>query len=266
MIERGRHGEWALIVGASEGLGPVFADRLAAEGISLVLLARSEAKLAALAEQLRDRHAVMVRTCTIDLLAPDVMGQVAAATTGLEIGSLIYVAGAADTPNALVDQPAEDALATIRLNVIGQTLFARHFGKGMAERRRGAILLVGSLGCVAGSKQLAVYTASKAYTQIFAEGLWAEMEPLGVDVAALLLGRTRTPALERSEFGRKSDMAIAEPAEVVDFALSNLQEGPVIVPPDLQQSFEALRSMPRRKAVKVMTRSLESQTSRRPDG
>lgn len=261
MIDKNRHGPWALIVGASEGIGAVFADRLAAEGISLVLLARNEGKLVTIAENIRSKHGVGVQTCTIDLLAPGVMDQVAAATEGLEIGSLIYVTGAADTPNALVDQPVEDALTTITLNVIGHTLFARLFGKAMAERGRGAILLVGSLGCVAGAKRLAVYTASKAYTQIFAEGLWAELEPLGVDVAAVLIGRTRTPALERSEFGKQSDMAVAEPADVVDFALENLQDGPVIVPPELQQSFDALRSMPRRKAVQIMTKSLDSQTS-----
>lgn len=261
MIDKNRHGPWALIVGASEGIGAVFAERLAAEGISLVLLARSEDKLAALAEHLRASHGIEVKTCAIDLLAPDVIDQVAEATTGLEIGSLFYVVGAADTPNLLVDQPVEDALATISLNVIGHTLFAQHFGKAMAERGRGAILLVGSLGCVAGSKRLAVYTASKAYTQILAEGLWAELQPLGVDVAGLLIGRTRTPAFERSRFGKDSDMGVAEPADVVDFALENLQEGPIIVPPELQQSFDALRSMPRRKAVQIMTKSLDSQTA-----
>ncbi len=261
MIDRKCHGPWAIIIGASEGLGPVFADRLAAEGINLVLMARSEGKLISLGAELQAEYGVKTLVCPIDLLAPDVMDKVAMATSGLEIGSLFYVAGAADIPNVLIDQPVENILATIALNVTGHTLFARHFGKAMAERGRGAILLVGSLGCVAGSKRLAVYTASKAYSQILAEGLWAELEPLGVDVAALLIGRTRTPALERSEFGKQSDMAVAEPADVVDFALHNLQQGPVIVPPELQTSFEALRSMPRRKAVQIMTRSLDSQTS-----
>ena len=80
-------------------------------------------------------------------------------------------------------------------------------------------------------------------------------------VIGLLIGRTRTPALERSTFGQESDMAVAEPATVVDYALENLQDGPIVVPPELQQSFDALRSMPRRKAVSIMTRSLDSQTS-----
>lgn len=261
MIDKSRHGPWAVIAGASEGLGEVLADRLASAGINLLLLARNAARLAQLAVQMRDQHGVEVQTGNVDLTAPEMLEQVSAMTDELEVGSLFYVAGAGGDPHLLIEQPIEDALSTINLNVVGQTLLSRHFGKQMAQRGRGAILLVGSLGCVAGSKRLAVYTAAKAYTQILAEGLWAEMQPLGVDVAGVMIGRTRTPALQRSDFGRDSEMPAADPADVVDFALENLQEGPIIVPPELQQSFDALRSMPRQKAVSIMTKSLESQTS-----
>ena len=261
MIDRERHGPWSVIAGGSEGLAVEFADRLAGAGINLVLLARSVAKMESLAADIRTRHGVEVRCEPVDLTGPDMLAQVTRVTHGLEVGSLFYVAGAGGDPYPLIEQPLEDALHTIQLNVVGQTLLARHFGAAMAARGRGGIVLVGSLGCVAGSKRLAVYTASKAYTWIFAEGLWAELEPLGVDVIGLLIGRTRTPALARSSFGQRSDMAEAEPAAVVDFALENLQEGPIVVPPELQQAFDGLRAMPRRKAVKVMTRSLESQTS-----
>lgn len=261
MIDKAKHGPWAVIAGGSEGLGAVLADRLAAAGINIVLLARSAAKMAALAADIRARHAVEVFCAPVDLTAPDMLAQVSAATEGLEVGSLFYVAGAGGDPLPLIEQPIADALHTIHLNVVGQTLLARHFAQAMAARGRGAIMLVGSLGCVAGSKRLAVYTASKAYVWILAEGLWAELEPLGVDVIGLLIGRTRTPALERSCFGQQSDMAVADPAAVIDHALENLQHGPIVVPPELQASFDALRSMPREKAVRIMARSLETQTS-----
>ncbi len=261
MIAKDQHGPWAVIAGGSEGLAVVLADRLGAAGINIVLLARSMGKMEALAADIAARHGVEVRPCAVDLTSPGMLGDVAAATDGLEVGSLFYVAGAGGDPAALIDQPIAEALHTINLNVVGQTLLARHFGGPMAARGRGGIVLVGSLGCVAGSKRLAVYAASKAYTWILAEGLWAELSPLGVDVIGLLIGRTRTPALERSTFGQDTDMAVADPAHVVDYALENLQEGPIVVPPELQQSFEALRGMPRRKAVSIMTRSLESQTA-----
>lgn len=260
MIDAARHGPWALIAGCSEGLGEHFAFALAAAGINLVLLARSRGKLEALAARVRAANAVEIRKGSVDLTAPGMMAEIAEHTDGLEVGCLIYNAGAGGDPAHLVDQPLDDALSTIHLNVLGQTLLARRFGAGRAKRGRGATLLLGSLGCVAGSKGLAVYTASKAYTQNFAEGLWAELEPLGVDVAAYLIGRTRTPALERTKFGKETDVPAAEPVDVVAYGLAHLQDGPVIVPPELQASFEALRSMPRRRAVMVMTRSLESQT------
>lgn len=261
MISKEMHGPWALVAGGSEGLGESFADRFAAVGIHLVLLARNVEKMEALAARIRGQYPVEVRICAADLTAPDMLDTVIKATDGLEIGSLLYIAGAGGKPYPLIDQPWEEALSTIQLNVVGQTALARHFGKAMADRQRGAIMLVGSLGCVAGSKRLAVYTAAKAYTQILAEGLWAELTPLGVDVAALLIGRTRTPALERSEVGNDGEMAVAETDDVADFAIENLQNGPVIVPPELQQAFDGLRSMPRRKAVEIMTRSLEPQTT-----
>tara|TARA_R110001599_G_scaffold26856_2_gene94605 strand:- start:44987 stop:45781 length:795 start_codon:yes stop_codon:yes gene_type:complete len=261
MISKELHGPWALIAGGSEGLGESFADRLAAAGINLVLLARNVEKMEALAARIRGQCPAEVRVCAADLTAPDMLDTVIEATDGLAIGSLLYIAGAGGKPYPLIDQPWDEALSTIQLNVVGQTALARHFGKAMADRQRGAIMLVGSLGCVAGSKRLAVYTAAKAYTQILAEGLWAELTPLGVDVAAVLIGRTRTPALERSEIGNNGEMAVAETDDVADFAIENLQNGPVIVPPELQQAFDGLRSMPRRKAVEIMTRSLEPQTT-----
>lgn len=261
MIDKQKHGPWALIIGASEGLGEIFAQRYAAQGINVALVARNAQKLDGLAERIGASSSAETRVIAADLTASGMLETISAATGDIEVGTLIYVAGAGGDPHLLIDQPLDEAMTTINLNVVGQTLLARHFGKAMAERGRGAIVLVGSLGCIAGSKRLAVYTAAKAYTQILAEGLWAEMAPLGVDVAGLLIGRTRTPALERSEFGEESDMPVAEPDAVVDFAIENLQEGPIIVPPELQQSFDALRSMPRRKAVQIMTKSLESQTS-----
>jgi uncharacterized protein len=156
----------------------------------------------------------------------------------------------------------EDIMHLIRLNTIGQTMLARHFGQAMAARGRGGIVLIGSMGANAGCYQLAVYSAVKAYTMTFCEGLWAELQPAGVDVAALMIGRTRTPALERSEYGKDSGVPAAEPDDIVRFAFANLANGPVLVPLELEAAFLALRAMPRRQAVETMTRALAPQTSR----
>lgn len=255
-----QYGPWALIAGASEGLGVAFARELAARGVNLVLLARQGALLEALAADMRAEFGVETRCVVQDLTSPDVQAEVASACDGLEVGTMIYNAGAAGGPEALIDQNPATALKTIHLNAIGQTMLAQHFARGMAARGRGAIVFVGSLGCVAGCKNLSVYSAVKAYTLTLAEGLWAEMQPHGVDVATLLIGRTKTPALMRTELPGAPDQPAADPAEVAAFAIANLAEGPVIVLPELAQGYDALRSMPRRKAVQIMTRSLEPQT------
>jgi uncharacterized protein len=251
-----KYGPWAVIAGGSEGVGVAFADQLAAEGINLLLIARNAEKLDEVAAALKARHPVQVRTAAIDLTSDDM------ASSDLDVGFLLYNAGAASGPKLVVDQSPQDIMHLIRLNTVGQTMLARHFGKSMAERGCGGIILVGSGGAHAGCYQLAVYSAVKAYTMTFAEGLWAELHPRGVDVAALMIGRTRTPALERSEYGQGSEVAAAEPDDIARFALANLADGPVLVPPELQASFLALRAMPRRQAVETMTRALSSQTSK----
>lgn len=259
MTLKDRYGPWALIAGGSEGVGASFAHQLAAAGINLVLIARKPGPLEETASSVRSAHDVDVRTLQVDLTRPDMLQEIRAVTDGLEIGLLIYNAGAASGPASFVDQPIEDSLQIIRLNTVGQTVLSHHFGGEMVQRGRGGIIIVSSMGGIVGCKKLAIYSAVKSFTQIFAEALWAEMQPHGVDVAALVLGRTRTPALERTDVGQNSGVPTAEPDDMAAFALANLAEGPVLVPAEHLQGFDALRAMPRRKAVQIMTRSLEPQ-------
>lgn len=255
-----QYGPWALIAGGSEGVGKAFASQLAARGLNLVLLARNSGALEETAAEIRGAHPVAVRTLALDLTQDDMLETIRAVTDALEIGTLIYNAGAAGGPVALVDQSTEAALANIRLNVIGQTVLSQHFARAMVARGKGAIVLVGSLGAIAGARNLAVYAGVKSFTQTFAEGLWAELRPHGVEAMALMIGRTRTPALERTPLHENTGVPMAEPEDVAAFALANLTEGPVLVPPEHRASFDAMRAMPRRKAVEIMTRSLEPQT------
>lgn len=255
-----RYGRWAVVAGGSEGVGASFAHQLAGHGLNIVLLARNARTLDETGGAVRAAHGVEVRTAQVDLTADDMLDAIRAATDDVEVGMLVYNAGSAAAPMALIDQPVERAMGTIRLNAVGQTILSQHFGRAMVARGRGGIVLVGSLGAIAGCKNLAVYSAVKSFTQTFCEGLWAELRPHGVDVAALMIGRTRTPALERAELHANTGVATAEPNDVVAYALANLTEGPVLVPPEHEASFAAMRAMPRRKAVEIMTRSLEPQT------
>lgn len=257
-----KYGPWAVIAGGSEGLGLSFAQQLAAMGVNLMLIARSADKLEAAAASIREQYAVAVRVAALDLASENVADLVAAHSGDIDVGLLVHIAGAASGPKRVIEQSEDEIMHLIRLNTVGQTMLARHFGKAMAARGHGGIILLGSMGANAGCCQLAVYGAVKAYTMAFAEGLWAEMQPAGVDVAALMIGRTRTPALERSEYGQDSGVPAAEPDDIARFALANLEKGPVLVPPELEPAFLALRAMPRRQAVETMTRALAPQTSK----
>ena len=195
-----KYGRWAVIAGASEGVGASLADQLAERGLDLVLIARNGPKLDELVAGVRERHGVEARPLVLDLTDQDVGERVAEATDGLEVGLLIYNAGAANRTVEFLDDSFEDSLKQIKLACIGPVALARHFAPAMRERGRGGIVLVGSLACLAGASLLAVYSAVKAFNVNLAEGLWAELRPHGVDVCCTPLGMTYTEAFQRMGF------------------------------------------------------------------
>ncbi len=218
-----KYGPWALVIGGSEGVGAEFARLLAADGFKLVLVARKRGPLEELAQELRGTGAE-VRTVAADLSKADVLDTVRAATDDIEVGLLVYNAGANDTRGLFVELPEAVTNGVIQITVLGQANFSRHFGALMAKRGRGGIILGGSLSSYLGSPTLAAYTGSKAFSRIFSEALWGEMKPLGVDVLHLNIGFTATPAMAR--LGMPVDLA-EPPATVAREGLENIANGPV---------------------------------------
>jgi short-subunit dehydrogenase len=222
-MDLAKYGPWALVIGGSEGVGAEFARQLVADGFKLVLMARKPGPLDELAAELRGKGAE-VRTVSGDLKKADALDRVRGATDDVEIGLLVYNAGANDTRGLFVDLPADVTDGVIAINVLGQANFARHFGKLMKDRGRGGIILTGSLGGYLGSATLVAYTSAKAFSRIFTEALWAEMQPLGVDVLHLNIGFTATPAMARLGM----PVELAEPcANVARQGLENIANGPI---------------------------------------
>ncbi len=130
----------------------------------------------------------------------------------------------------------------------------------MADRGRGGILFIGSMAGCAGNYNLAAYSAAKAFIQILAEALWAELQPRGVDVLAIPIGAADTPSRARSGVVDDDAMPVASCARVAREALSQLPHGPVYVLAESQDYFKALCAMPRREAAELqrslMTRML----------
>jgi short-subunit dehydrogenase len=186
-----RYGPWALIVGASAGIGAAVADEAARRGINVLTVARRAPLLEERAARMRATHGVAVQTLAVDLTDPGAVDAIATAAKGLEIGTLVYNA-AAEPRGYFLEVPVAEHLDNITVNCTVPTLLCHHFGRTMAARGRGAIALVSSMGAFQGGKVFASYFAAKAYEWILAEGLWAELAEAGVDAMAYVVGATRT--------------------------------------------------------------------------
>lgn len=249
MIDIERHGPWAVIAGGSEGVGAAFATQLAEAGLNLVLLARKPGPLEETAEAARALGAE-VRTLAVDLTEPDALKQIMEVTDDLEVGLLVFNAGANTYGHEFVTGDLERFQQVIALNITAQLELIRHFGEPMKDRRRGGLLLVGSLAGFMGSAQISVYAAVKAFCRVFAEGLWLEMREHDVDVVEFVLGVTRTPAMERA--GLSFDipgMHVSEPADVARQAIASLGNGPVQVAEGNEKAVEVRSRTERAKLV-----------------
>jgi short-subunit dehydrogenase len=254
-----QYGPWAVIAGGSEGVGASFARKLAAKGINLALVARKPGPLAELAAEIKAGSGVEVRTLSTDLTAPDMLDRVRSLTDGVEVGMMIYNAGAVTRFSEFLDASLEDALNMVRLNVVGQTSLAHHFGVGMRARRRGGIILVGSMAGYAGGPGEICYSAGKAYSRILAEGLWYELKPHGVHVLGLTLGLTRTPAMARLGMAMDNPQFVpAEPDIVAQEGLDNLADGPIWTAGGSDEGAKYLSTLPRAQAVEFMAQGAKS--------
>jgi short-subunit dehydrogenase len=255
MSFRDRYGPWALVAGASDGIGEAFAKRIAERGVNVLLLARRRALLERLAGDLHARHGVEVRPLVADLTAPDLDARVEAATRGLEVGLLVYNAGAVHGVGAFHEQPLAHAQRLVALNCTGPLLLAHRLGGAMRARRRGGILLVTSMVALSGSAHVATYAATKAFDWIFAQSLWHELEPHGVDALAAVVSMTKTPSLLASNPRFPPGVQAAEPDDVAPGALDFLGRGPVWFAGDANRAAaRALAALPRPQLIDTMSR------------
>jgi short-subunit dehydrogenase len=223
-----KYGPWALITGASEGTGSAFAHKLIDAGVKVILIARREGPLAALADELKAKGGECV-TASVDLSASDAAERIIAAAGNREVGLLITNAGADPNGSMFLDKDmsAWDQLITMNVNTTAR--LAHHFGQAMRARRRGGMILVGSGACYGGLSGISTYCAAKAFVLCLAEGLWAELRHDNVDVLNLVLGRTDTPAHRKilAESGQPIPADLAQPDDVAEVGLRQLPHGPI---------------------------------------
>ncbi|WP_437954373.1 SDR family oxidoreductase [Sorangium sp. So ce119] len=186
-------GKTALVTGASMGIGEAFARELSRRGATLILVARSEARLAALASELGEAHVIAA-----DLAAPGAAQRLldAVAARGLEVDVLVNNAGF-----GVYGAFDELSLATQREQIdlnVGALVELTHVFMPMIERRKGGVIQVASMAAFQPIPYFAVYAATKAFVVSFSAALWGEYRPRGVRVLALCPGATETPFFQRS--------------------------------------------------------------------
>src|SRR6185369_4276112 len=255
-----RYGEWAIITGATAGIGLEFARALAARGVSCVLAARRSDRLAAVAEELESQHGVRTRTVTVDLAADDGPETLADAVDDLEIGMLVSNAGVGYA-GRFDKQDLARLKQMVALNCTANVTLVSRMLPGMLARRRGAILIIGS---VAGRQPIpmhGLYSATKGFELLFGEALWAEVRDRGVDVLVVQPGPVATEFEAIAGETRPDPSADESPQSVVETALDALGKQPSVV----TGWFNLLRAnvnrfLPRTVTVCVAADVMERQT------
>ncbi len=257
-----RYGDWALVAGASEGLGEAWARGLAAAGFNVVLVARRRDALEQVAHGIREDLAVETRIEVLDLGTPALAGRLAALDDELRIGISVYNAAYAPI-GAFLDLTLEDKLTVVDVNVRGPLIWSDVLGRRLVERGRGALVLVSSIAGFHGTALVATYAASKAFDTMLGEGLWEELGRHGVDVMVCAAGSTLTPKFkEATPADKLAGSPAMEPEDVVREALEALERrsGPTFIPGRFNRWSRQLmgRLLSRRAAVRTISNSLRS--------
>jgi short-subunit dehydrogenase len=226
MTFKERYGPWAVVTGASAGIGAEFARQLAAIGLNLVLVARRKQKLNDLARQLETSNKVAVQTIAADFSQPDFLPPLVAALGSIEVGLLVNNAGFG-IAGEFLNHELEKELALLDVNCRAPLALTHVIGRQMAQRKRGGIIFVSSVSGFLATPFEAQYSASKAYELLLAEAVGFELEKNGIDVLALCPGSTDT---EFHAVAGSRAVAAMPVAPVVETAIKGLGKKPVAIP------------------------------------
>ncbi len=189
-----RFGPWAVVTGASSGIGREFAEQLAAVKINLILVSRRLEKLDQIGAELASKYQIETRSAALDLSTADFLPGLIAATKEFDVGLIVSNAGA-DHMGALLKVPLEDLRAMQRLNAASHLDIAHYFGSHFFQTRNSAgLLFVSSTASLQATPLLANYAGAKAYVRTLAQALNYEVKGTGVHSCALIAGPTSTPA------------------------------------------------------------------------
>lgn len=202
-IDKKKFGPWAIVTGASSGIGKEFAKQIASNGINVVLVARRLSLLKQVGDEMTKKFGIEYRAVEADLSTEDFIEKVTKITDDLDVGLVISNAGIG-IPGQFLKSGVSEQLSIVKLNVAANLILVHHFGQKLAKRGHGGILLVSAMWASSGIPYLSNYAATKAYVTSLGEGLHVEFKKFGVHVTVLLPGPTDTPAVSRSGIDPKN--------------------------------------------------------------
>ncbi len=202
---REHYGPWAVVTGASDGIGREFAQVLAENGFNLVLCARREQSLQDLANELSASYQIQCRIVAADLSQPDASRLLLQETQDLDVGLLIPAAGFGSSGLFIHGDPAQEE-QMIMLNCVSVMHQCHAFAQRLSKRGKGGIVLLSSVLAFMGTPRSANYAATKAYIQSLAEALREELRPLGIDVLASAPGPTASGFASRARLQMQQTM------------------------------------------------------------
>jgi len=246
-----KYGPWAIVAGASEGLGAAFAEELAKRGLNLILIARRLDKLEVLSNNLRNKYQIEIKYLSLDL-ADFEQTKHFVSQLDINIGLLVY--NAAYAPIGYFENISEeDLIKIVDVNIKAPLLLSKLVITQMIERRKGGIVLMSSLAGTQGSPKIATYAASKAFNAIFAEGIWKELKKHKIDVIASCAGAITTPGYKNAQ-NAKDAPGTLNANKVAAETLNALGKGPTTIPgvTNKMARFFMGRLFPRKLAISIM--------------
>jgi uncharacterized protein len=194
-----KFGAWAIVTGASSGIGEAFAHHLASLGFNLLLVARREDLLTHIGNQLRRKHGIDFKVIPLDLSVAESYQEIIAAAKDLDVGLLISNAGTGK-PGAFLNQRKEDLAQIIELNTASHVWLTQHFAGVFAAKGKGGIVLTGAMGATNGLPYMAVEAGTKAFIEAWGLSLNHELKDKNVHLTVLVTSPTQTPVLGKLGF------------------------------------------------------------------
>jgi len=253
-----RYGPWALITGASRGLGAEFARQCAERGLNTVLVATNADLLKVQADSIKHNYGVEVRAIAVDLNRDDLLKAIIPVTDSLEIGLLINNAGMSKV-SPFLSLTEDQLVKQLQVNSRASLILTRHFAGKMAGRGRGGIIFLSSGSAMFGTAYSANYAGTKAYNLIMAESLWYELRPFGVDVLGFMAGPTKTPGWDANRPKTARFVEVMDVKTTVTEALNALGKRPSLIAGQSNRLgyFFMGRMLSRAQAIRIVSGSMD---------